>query len=58
MGMTQMGAHLPQTPRIIRVNGYIVASWIIDDVRIYKYALTKEQIFNVMNGGASLKFGN
>ena len=30
----------------------------IDDVRIYKYALTKEQIFNVMNGGASLKFGN
>ena len=30
----------------------------IDDVRIYNYALTKEQIFNVMNGGASLKFGN
>ena len=30
----------------------------LDDVRIYNYALTKEQIFNVMNGGASLKFGN
>jgi len=30
----------------------------IDDVRIYNYALTKEQIFNVMNRGASLKFGN
>ncbi len=30
----------------------------IDEVRIYNYALTKEQIFNVMNGGASLAFGN
>lgn len=30
----------------------------LDDVRIYNYALTKEQIFNVMNGGASLAFGN
>jgi len=30
----------------------------IDDVQIFNYALTKEQIFNLYNGGASLKFGN
>jgi len=30
----------------------------VDDVRVYNYALTKEQVANVFNGGASLKFGN
>lgn len=34
------------------------ASGQIDDVRVFNYALTKEQIFNLYNGGASLKFGN
>jgi uncharacterized protein (TIGR02145 family) len=29
----------------------------IDDVRVYNYALTKEQIANVMNEGSSLRFG-
>ncbi|MDD5397232.1 MAG: DUF2341 domain-containing protein [Candidatus Moranbacteria bacterium] len=29
----------------------------VDDVRIYNYALTKEQIANVMNEGSSLRFG-
>jgi hypothetical protein len=30
----------------------------LDDVRIYNYALTKEQIANVMNEGSALRFGN
>ncbi|MEI7750050.1 MAG: LamG-like jellyroll fold domain-containing protein [Candidatus Moraniibacteriota bacterium] len=33
-------------------------SGALDDVRIYNYALTKEQIANVMNNSASVAFGN
>jgi len=30
----------------------------IDDVRVYNYALSEDQVYSVINGGASLKFGN
>ena len=30
----------------------------IDDVRVYNYALSEEQVYSVMNGGASLSFGS
>jgi uncharacterized protein (TIGR02145 family) len=30
----------------------------IDDVRIYNYALSEEQVYSVVNGGASLSFGS
>jgi hypothetical protein len=40
------------------LNGTHMFTGQLDDLRIYNYALTKEQVANVFNGGASLKFGN
>ena len=36
------------------VSGYFQGQ--IDDVRIYSYALTAEQVLNAMNSGAAVRF--
>jgi hypothetical protein len=47
-----------------RIGGHVDSATLepfngqIDDVRVYNYTLTKEQVANVMNEGSALRFGN